>query len=157
MKSRMYSALLGVAAICCTAMATVASAPAAFADPSASTADLCTISYPTPDDAQLAASSVVSVEPGGAGSMNLTVKTDSQSDAGYDQNFTVNWSNLDTGRSGVADTTVRVQGADTVYSIPDAVTQPGRIALVLGAHNHGLGEFDQYYTNGDCSVEYAAT
>ncbi|MEU0502627.1 hypothetical protein [Nocardia sp. NPDC005998] len=150
MKSRAWSGSVGITAISCVSAAIVGGAPAAFADPSTPSDALCTMTYPTPDDFSVRASSEASAV-SDHGSFDLTLRTDSQSQTGYEQKFSVTWANLDTGRSGQSDVTARVQGHDNVLSIPDVKTEPGRIALVLKTFNHGTG---QNYTNGECSAEY---
>ncbi|MGW4770171.1 hypothetical protein ACWEO2_19250 [Nocardia sp. NPDC004278] len=156
MKSHMRSALFGIAAVGCTALATVGSAPAAFAVPAPGAVELCRFTFLTPDDAQRTASTVVSAEPGNSGILNLYVHTDAQSDTEYEQRFSFTWSNLDTGRSGNAETTTRVQGPDNEYLLRNTLTESGRLALVLRSSNRGLGELSNHSTNGDCSAEYTA-
>ncbi|WP_433192965.1 hypothetical protein ACQP1G_30105 [Nocardia sp. CA-107356] len=151
MNSLTYSRFSSIAAISCLGAAALLGAPAALAAPSSSPEKLCTITYPTPDDFSIEASSEVSVEADNNGSITLTMHTDAKSETPYDQTFRVTWSNLDTGKNGQAETTARVQGSDNVLTIPNVKTEPGRIPLVLAAANHGTG---QNYTNGDCSVEY---
>lgn len=141
----------GIVAISCLGAAALVGAPGALAAPGSSSEKLCTITYPTPDDFSVEASSEVFVEPNNNGSITLTMRTDAKSEAPYDQRFLVVWSNLDTGKNGQAETTARVQGSDNVLTIPDVKTEPGRIPLVLSAANHGA---EQNYTNGDCTVEY---
>jgi len=151
MNSLIYSRFSRIAAISFLGAAALVGAPAALAAPGSSSGKLCTITYPTPDDFSVQASSEVFVEPDNNGSITLTMHTDAKSETPYDQTFHVTWSNLDTGKNGQAETTARVQGSENVLTIPNVKTEPGRIPLVLGAANHGTG---QNYTNGDCSVEY---
>ncbi|MEV4123481.1 hypothetical protein [Nocardia sp. NPDC049707] len=143
-----------IVAISCLGAAALVGAPGAIAAPGSSSEKLCTITYPTPDDFSVTASSEVFVEPNNNGSITLTMHTDAKSETPYDQIFRVTWSNLDTGKNGQAETTARVQGSDNVLTIPDMKTEPGRVPLTLAAANHGSG---QNYTNGDCTVEYKAS
>lgn len=136
-------------AIACITVAGLVAGPAtAHAAPEET---LCGFTYPTPDDFSVTAGSKVTATPGAAGVVDLRIYTDAASEAGYDQRFGVTWANLDTGRSGVAEENARVQGPETVLTIPGVTTEPGRIAFVLSASNHGS---DQNYTYGDCSAEY---
>ncbi|RDI62970.1 hypothetical protein [Nocardia pseudobrasiliensis] len=112
---------------------------------------LCTITYPTPDDFSVQASTEVFVEQLGGGAVAFTAKTDAQSVQPYDQRFHVTWSNLDTGKNGQDETSAQVTGPNNVLTIPRVETKPGRIPLVLSIANHGSA---QNYTNGDCQVEY---
>ncbi|MFQ6395718.1 hypothetical protein ACLMAJ_19910 [Nocardia sp. KC 131] len=130
---------------------TVGIAPTAFATPDAASDPLCTITYPTPDDFSVQASSDAFATSNSSGMLELKLHTDARSETGYEQKFSVTWANIDTGRNGQADTTAKVQGPDNILLIPAMATKPGRIALVLGVFNHGS---DQNYTNGDCSVEF---
>ncbi|APE35125.1 hypothetical protein BOX37_15535 [Nocardia mangyaensis] len=88
----------------------------------------------------------------GNGAVHLELHTDANSEVPYEQRFSVIGADLDTGRNGQEQVTAAVEGPDNVLSIPRVRTEPGRVAFVLAAANHGS---DQNYTNGDCSVEYA--
>lgn len=150
MKSGTRSGLLRVAAIACLAV-TAAGAPAAFAAPNDPSAPICTMSYPVPvEPFQTPAASEVFATSSN-GSVDLKVHTDAGTDFAYDQKFSVNWANLDTGRSGVADTSAQVKGPDNTLTVTGIPTKPGRILFNLGVFNHGEG---QNYTNGECSAEY---
>ncbi|MFE7798013.1 hypothetical protein [Nocardia sp. NPDC057440] len=152
MKSRTYSGFLsGIAAISCISAVTVGYAPTALAAPNAPSDPLCTITYPTPDDFSVQATSDAFATSVTSGSMELKLHTDSRSQTGYDQKFAVTWANITTGRNGQADASAFVKGSDNTLSIPGTVTKAGRIALVLSVTNHGTGD---NYTYGDCSVEY---
>ncbi|WP_153414401.1 hypothetical protein [Nocardia macrotermitis] len=127
--------------------------PIAAATPGPAPQKLCTITYPTPDNFAITASTDVFVQPSGSGAFTLTARTDAKSLLPYDQRFHVTWSNLDTGKNGQAETSAKVHGPDNVLTIPNVTTKPGRIPLVLGISNHGSAK---NYTNGDCNVEYKA-
>ncbi|PXX69328.1 hypothetical protein DFR70_1021017 [Nocardia tenerifensis] len=152
MKTGTRSGFVRIAAIACLAV-TAAGAPAAFAAPNDPSAKLCTMSYPVPEEpfTKPAATDVFAISSNGV--IDFTVHTDAGSDNAYDQKFTVTWANIDTGKSGVADTSARVQGPDNTFTVTGVATKPGRIALHLGVFNHGEG---QLYTNGECDVEYQA-
>ncbi|MFE9575494.1 hypothetical protein ACFYO1_03850 [Nocardia sp. NPDC006044] len=153
MKSGIRSGLLRFAAITCLAV-TAVGAPAAFAAPNDPSGPLCTMSYPVPvEPFQTPASSDVFATSAG-GSVDLKVHTNAGTDVAYDQKFSVNWSNIDTGRSGVADTSAQVKGPDNTLTVTGIPTKPGRILFNLGVFNHGEG---QNYTNGECTVEYQAS
>ncbi|WP_433574814.1 hypothetical protein [Nocardia brasiliensis] len=85
----------------------------------------------------------------------MYIHTDARSDTEYEQRFSLAWSNLDTGRSGNAATTARVQGPDNEYVLRNTLTEAGRLALVLKSSNQGLAELSHRSTNGDCSAEYS--
>ncbi|WP_225725419.1 MULTISPECIES: hypothetical protein [unclassified Nocardia] len=129
-------------------------AATALAAPDGAPEKLCTITYPTPDDFSVQASSEVFVRQLGNGAIELTAHTDAKSNTPYDQKFHVTWSNLDTGRNGQSEVSAQVRGSDNVLTIPSLETEPGRIPLVLAIANHGSG---QNYTNGDCTVETKAS
>ncbi|WP_157107277.1 hypothetical protein [Nocardia grenadensis] len=150
MTTRTFSTVLGLAAVFLAA----GGAPAVSADPGDPGDALCKITYPTPDDFGVTASSATFAAAAGPGAVDLTMLTDAQSDVDYEQKFWVIWANLDTGRSGHGEVIARVQGPDNVLSIPGVQTEPGRIAFTLHASNHGS---DQNYTNGDCSAEYTVS
>ncbi|MFI6169215.1 hypothetical protein ACIBCN_20715 [Nocardia sp. NPDC051052] len=153
MKSGTRFGLLRVAAIACLAV-TAAGAPAAFAAPNDPSAPICTMSYPVPVEPfqTPAASDVFAISSNGT--IDLKVHTNAGTDVAYDQKFTVNWANITTGKSGVADTSAQVKGPDNTLTVTGIPTKPGRILLNLGVFNHGEG---QNYTNGECSVEYQAS
>lgn len=152
MKSATHSGLLRVTAIACLAV-TAAGAPAAFAAPNDPAAPICTMSYPVPvEPFQTPAYSDVFATSSN-GSIDLKVHTNAGTDVAYNQKFTVNWANLDTGKSGVADTSAEVKGPDNTLTVTAVPTKPGRILLNLGVFNHGEGP---NYTNGECGVEYQA-
>lgn len=153
MNSLTRSALLPIAAIAGFAI-TTAGAPAALSAPNDPGAAVCTMSYPVPvEPFQTPATSDVFATSAN-GSIDLKLHTDAGTDFAYDQQFSVNWANLDTGRSGVANTTAQVKGPDNILSITGVETKPGRILLNLNVFNHGEG---QNYTNGECSAEYQAS
>ncbi|MEC3919194.1 hypothetical protein [Nocardia sp. CDC160] len=152
MNSRTYSRIATIVAISCST-GTLVGVPGALASPDSKPEKLCTITYPTPDDFTITASTEVFVRPTGVGRFTLTAHTDAKSQTPYDQRFQVTWSNLDTGKNGQDETSAKVQGSDNVLTIPNLATGPGRIPLVLGIANHGSGP---NYTNGDCQVEYKA-
>ena len=154
MKSRIRSVLLGVAAAGFAVSASVAGAPAAVAAPAPGAVELCRFTYPTPDPFQRTATTVIHAEPSDSGILNLHIHTDAQSDIEYDQRFSVNWANIDTGRSGVAENNRPVHGPDNEYLLRNTLTESGRLALVLSASNRGLGELDNHVTNGTCSAEH---
>ncbi|MFF2083624.1 hypothetical protein ACFVVM_07595 [Nocardia sp. NPDC058176] len=146
----------GSRSICFTAIGAVSAAmvftaPLAAAEPQASADKLCDFIYPTPDDFEVIANSTAIAVSNADGAVHLELHTDANSETPYEQRFSVIWANLDTGRNGSEQVTATVQGPDNVLSIPRVVTEPGRIAFVLAAANHGS---DQNYTNGDCSAEY---
>lgn len=147
MTTRTFSTVLGIAA----AFVALGATPAVSAAPAEPGDSLCTMTYPTPDDFSVTASSATFAAAAGTGTVDITMLTDARSDVDYEQKFWLSWANLDTGRSGQDQVIARVQGPDNVLSIPGVATEPGRIAFVLGATNHGS---DQNYTNGDCSAEY---
>ncbi|MEU0541318.1 hypothetical protein [Nocardia sp. NPDC005978] len=150
MNSSTRSALSLIAAVAGVAL-TAAGAPAASAAPNDPGAAVCTMSYPVPvEPFQTPASSEVFATSGN-GSVDLKLHTDAGTDFAYDQQFSVNWANLDTGRSGVANTSAQVKGPDNTLTISGVETKPGRILLNLNVFNHGEG---QNYTNGECSAEY---
>ncbi|WP_159080662.1 hypothetical protein [Nocardia suismassiliense] len=152
MKSRTLSGLSVIAAIS-GITATMVGVPAAVAAPPAPSDKLCTMSYPVPagDFSTPASSDVFATS--GNGSLDLQLQTNAGTDIAYEQKFSVVWANIDTGKSGVADTSALVKGPENVLSIPAFETKPGRLALTLSVFNHGEG---QNYTNGECSVEYQA-
>ncbi|WP_194813656.1 hypothetical protein [Nocardia sp. XZ_19_385] len=153
MKSGTRSALFRIAAIAGLAV-TAAGAPAAFAAPNDPAAPVCTMSYPVPvEPFQTPASSEVFAISAN-GSIDLKLHTNAGTDFAYDQKFSVTWANLDTGRSGVGDTSAQVKGPDNTLTISGLETKPGRILLNLNVFNHGEG---QNYTNGECSAEYQAS
>ncbi|MFW0784309.1 hypothetical protein AAFP35_07275 [Gordonia sp. CPCC 206044] len=140
-----------VAGALCTAAIPALVATPASAAPAAT--QLCSISYPNPNLMALYASSVATAESAGTGRVTLRLVTDAKSIIGYRQQFRVVWSNLDTGKSGVANTTARVAGSRTVLSLPPITTGTGRITAVLGTTNTGALN-PQAITNGDCVAEY---
>lgn len=143
--------VLAIAVGMAAAFLTVGGVPAVSAAPGDHGDALCKLTYPTPDDFSVTASSTTFAASAGPGAVDVTMLTDAHSDVGYEQTFRLTWANLDTGRNGQAQVTTRVLGPDNILSIPGVTTEPGRIALVLHASNHGSGE---NYTNGDCSAEY---
>ena len=86
-----------------------------------------------------------------SGAATFTMHTDAGTETSYEQKFNLIWANLDTGRNGGAEVVAKVHGPDNVLSIPAVRTEPGRIALVLQAFNHGNDENRSF---GDCSAEY---
>ncbi|WP_051133059.1 hypothetical protein [Nocardia paucivorans] len=148
MTSRIRSIVLGIAAVCLA----LGGAPAVSAAPNAPGDALCEFTYPTPDDFDVAASSATFAVAAGPGTVDLIMLTDAASQVSYQQTFAVTWANLDTGRNGQGEVAAEVQGSDNVLTIPGVRTEPGRIAFVLKATNHGS---DQNYTYGDCSAEYS--
>ncbi|EOM75709.1 hypothetical protein DW322_04710 [Rhodococcus rhodnii] len=116
--------------------------------------ELCTIPYPNANVFEIPASSRVEVSPAGPGTIDVDIHTKANSLIGYDQRIGVVWANLDTGRSGVAETNARVRGFDTLLEIDGLTTEPGTIAFVFSASNHGWGD---NYTYGDCSAEYTVS
>ncbi|MEE3848808.1 hypothetical protein VZC37_00585 [Gordonia sp. LSe1-13] len=125
-------------------------APSAAAAP---TTTLCSFTYPNPNLPLIWAESTASAIPTAPGKVTLRLTTDSRSFIGYSQQFRVTWANLDTGFSGVANTTARVVGSETILSIPDVATASGRVALVLGAMSTGTLNPNSVSTE-DCSAEY---
>ncbi|GAB16880.1 hypothetical protein GOEFS_016_00060 [Gordonia effusa NBRC 100432] len=112
---------------------TLAAAPA-----SAATTVLCSMNYSNPNiiGGLVQGTTTVSVTPDGAGSITLTVKTDSRSAIGYNQYFSGSWANLDTGKSGeVGYSTRRVVGSDNIVTIPHVTTLPGRVTFQVGVSN----------------------
>lgn len=148
MTKRLLATVLGMAAVVLGA----GTAPAVSAAPGEPGDALCTMTYPTPDDFDVTASSSTFAAPAGPGRIDVTMLTDARSEADYEQRFSLTWANLDTGRNGQQQVTARVQGPENVLSIPGVITEPGRIAFVLAVSNHGS---DQNYTSGDCSAEYS--
>ncbi|WP_327150137.1 hypothetical protein [Nocardia sp. NBC_01329] len=147
MMKRIRSTVLGIAAVCMA----VGGAPAVSAAPSDQGDALCEFTYPTPDDTTIGGSSATFAAPAGPGAATFTMLTDAGTETSYEQKFNLIWANLDTGRNGGAEVVAKVYGPDNVLSIPAVRTEPGRIALVLQAFNHGNDENRSF---GDCSAEY---
>ncbi|RJO75155.1 hypothetical protein D5S18_17465 [Nocardia panacis] len=150
-KTFAYYSFSALATIALASAAVIGGGPVAMAGPVPGSEKVCTITYPTPDDFNVEASSDAYAVPHGDGTLDLILVTDSHSDVGYEQHFTVTWANIDTSRNGQADVTAQVRGSSTTLVVPGVATKPGKVAFVLGAHNHGSA---QNYTNGDCSVTY---
>ncbi|WP_155980759.1 hypothetical protein [Nocardia sp. CNY236] len=151
-KSFGHKGLMGIIAISSLTAATLAAAPSVAAAPNPPGEELCTINYLTPDDFTVHASTKVFVTQDGDGSIDVIARTNAQSETPYSQQFSVVWSNLDTGLSGVDNVTAVVQGRRNILSIPDIPTEPGRIPLVLGVSNTGTNP--NHVTSGDCGALY---
>ncbi|TCN54982.1 hypothetical protein EV641_104247 [Rhodococcus sp. SMB37] len=112
----------------------------------------CSIEYPDPNQFDRTDTSDVTVSSQEGGLVRFTFHTRSQTTAPYTQAASVTWANLDSGISGVGDTSARVGAGETTLTVPVQETGPGRITAVARVTN--TADNGQDVTTLDCSSEY---
>lgn len=112
----------------------------------------CSIEYPDPNQFDRTDTSDVTVASPAGGQVRFTFHTRSQTSAPYTQAASVTWANLDSGISGVGDTSARVGAGETTLTVPVQETGPGRITAVTRVTN--TADNGQDVTTLDCSSEY---
>ncbi len=112
----------------------------------------CGFDYVDPNDFGRYDRSDVTVSSPSPGQVVFRFRTQSESVAPYTQKATLVWANLDSGISGVGDTTVRIDEGGTTIVLPVQTTGSGRIMAVTGVNN--TSDDGQKYTSYDCSAEY---
>lgn len=112
----------------------------------------CSIEYPDPNQFDRIDVSDVTVFSPADGQVTFAFHTRSQTTAPYTQAASVTWANLDSGISGVGDTSARIGAGETTLTVPVQETGPGRVTAVTRVTN--TADNGQDVTTLDCVSEY---